>query len=163
MSNKFTIGAIVANHFGVLTRISSLFSRRGYNIDSLVVGVTHNPAVSRMTIVASGDEYIKDQIVKQLSKLHDVKLVGIIPDEQAVVREHMLIKLKVENGSNAEITGMINDFGAKVVDFSTDSIMAEVTGEASSNDRFVEVAKKYGILEICRAGAQALNRGSKVL
>lgn len=163
MQDKFIIGAIVNNQFGVLARVSALFSRRGYNIDSLVVGVTDNPKYSRMTIVASGDESVRKQVVKQLGKLYDVVRVDIIPIDQATVREHMLVKMRVENGSNAEITDMINKFGAKMVDFSASTITAEVTGEVTSNDQFIEEAKKYGILEICRAGAQALDRNGKCL
>ncbi len=163
MHEQFIIGAIVKNHFGVLTRVSSLFARRGYNIDSLVVGVTDDPAYSRMTIVVNGDDAIREQIVKQLRKLHDVERVGILARERTTVREHMLIKLRVADGNNAEIADCINRFGAKVVDFSKDSITAEVTGENASNDSFITLAKQYGILEICRAGAQALARGEELL
>ena len=160
---KIIIGALVNNHFGVLTRVSELFAKRCYNIDSLVVGVTDNPAFSRMTIVAMGDSYIRDQIVKQLAKLHDVHRVDVIPNEQASVREHMLIKLRVSGSTNAEITNTFNGFGAKVIDFSADTITAEVTGDVPSNDRCVEQVERYGIMEICRAGAQALYRGNHCL
>jgi len=163
MNEKFIIGAIVNNHFGVLNRVTALFSRRGYNIDSLVVGMTDDSNLSRMTIVAMGDEYIKDQIVKQLGKLHDVVRVGIIPDDVAVAREHMLIKMRVDSGANADITDVINRFGAKVIDFSASTITAEVTGEAASNDEFVDTVRGYGIIEICRAGAQALHRDGETL
>ncbi|MDR2492588.1 MAG: acetolactate synthase small subunit [Coriobacteriales bacterium] len=160
---KILIGAIVNNHFGVLTRVAELFAKRCYNIESLVVGVTDDPNYSRMTIVAMGDDYIRDQIVKQLSKLYDVHRVDVIPDEQASVREHMLVKIYVSGSTNAALTDAINDFGAKVIDFSPESITAEVTGDAASNDRFVEKVKPYGVLEICRAGAQALYRGARCL
>jgi len=159
----FLIGAIVANQFGVLTRVSALFSRRGYNIDSLVVGVTENPAYSRMTIAATGDEQARSQVVKQLNKLHDVIRVDVIPAEEASAREHMLIKLRVNGSGNADITNTINKFGAKVIDFDTTSITAEVTGPTALNDKFIETARPYGILEVCRAGIQALHRGGVTL
>ena len=163
MLEKFIIGVIVQNHSGVLTRVTSLFSRRGYNIDSLVVAETDNPQYSRMTIVATGNESVKNQIVKQLDKLQDVVTVDVIPHEDAAVREHMLIKIKVASDSNTDITNMINDFGSKVIDFGTESVTVEVTGDAKTNDRFIDAARTFGIMEICRAGAQALNRGSHVL
>ncbi|MDR1891917.1 MAG: acetolactate synthase small subunit [Oscillospiraceae bacterium] len=163
MNEQFIIGAIVKNHFGVLTRVSSLFSRRGYNIDSLVVGVTENPEYSRMTIAAAGDEQVRRQVVNQLQKLHDVVRADIIPMENANLREHMLIKLTTGAGINAEITNIINRFGAKVIDFGAQSITAEVTGSPESNGKFLELAAPYGILEVCRAGVQALHRGAETL
>jgi len=160
---KIIIGAIVNNQFGVLMRITELFTKRCYNIDSLVVGVTDDPTISRMTIVATGDTYVEGQIVKQLSKLHDVQHTAIIPAEHATVREHMLIKLSVAPHTTTALTEMINSFAAKVIDFSADTVTAEVTGEAEANDAFIEASREYGILEICRAGAQALHRGSDYL
>ena len=160
---KFIIGAIVNNQFGVLMRITELFTKRCYNIDSLEVGVTDDPRLSRMTIVVTGDSYVEEQIIKQLSKLHDVCHAAIIPLERATVREHMLIKLKVTPHTSAALTAMINTYAAKVIDFTADTITVEVTGEIESNDAFVEASREYGILEICRAGAQALHRGTERL
>ena len=105
--DQFILGVLVANRFGVLTRISGLFSRRGYNIDSLNVGETEDPRFSRMTIIVSGDDYIKSQIVKQLAKLHDVKKVELLPSEETVLRELLLIKLRLTKENRAEI----NDSG----------------------------------------------------
>jgi len=161
--HKIIIGAIVNNQFGVLMRITELFTKRCYNIDSLEVGVTDDPDFSRMTIVATGDAHTEQQIVKQLSKLHAVRFAAIIPPEHASVREHMLIKLRVGPDRNADLTSMINRYGAKVIDFSADTITAEVTGEVASNDAFIEASREFGILEICRAGAQALHRGTECL
>lgn len=160
---QFILSAIVSNHFGVLTRVSGLFSRRGYNIDSLNVGVTENPAYSRMTIIVTGDDYIKEQIVKQLAKLHDVKKVEIMPQEETVTREHLLIKIKATNERRAEINDAVNVFRGKVVDFHTDSITVELTGETSKIDAFINLCKEFGILELCRAGALAIKRGDKCL
>lgn len=160
---QFILSAIVSNHFGVLTRVSGLFSRRGYNIDSLNVGVTENPSYSRMTIIVTGDDYIKEQIVKQLAKLHDVKKVEIMPEEETVTREHLLIKIKATNERRAEINDAVNVFRGKVVDFHTDSITVELTGETSKIDAFINLCKEFGILELCRAGALAIKRGDKCL
>ena len=178
---KIIIGAVVNNHPGVLMRVTELFTKRCYNIDSLEVGVTDNPAISRMTIVATGDAQTGEQIVKQLSKLHDVRRAAIIPRECASVREHMLVKLRVTPhasatsntntapntnaapNTSAALTSMVNAYGAKVIDFSADSVTAEVTGEMESNDAFIAAARDFGILEVCRAGAQALHRGTECL
>jgi len=160
---QFILGAIVSNHFGVLTRISGLFSRRGYNIDSLNVGETDDPAYSRMTIIVSGDDYIKDQIVKQLAKLHDVKNVEIMPEHNTLIREHMLIKVQATKDTRAEITDAVNVFRGKVVDCNPDSLTVEITGETSKLDAFINLAKGFGILELCRAGALSMQRGNECL
>lgn len=160
---QFILSAIVSNHFGVLTRVSGLFSRRGYNIDSLNVGVTENPKYSRMTIIVTGDDYIKEQIVKQLAKLHDVKKVEIMPEDKTVSREHLLIKIRATNERRAEINDAVNVFRGKVVDFHTDSITVEMTGETSKVEAFINLCKEFGILELCRAGALAIKRGEDSL
>ncbi len=161
--DQFILGVIVSNRFGVLTRVSGLFARRGYNIDSLNVGVTEDPNYSRMTIIVSGDDYIKSQIVKQLAKLQDVKRVELIPEENASVREMLLIKIKVTRENRIEATEAVNIFRAKVIDFNTDAMTIEVTGQTSKLDAFVEFARTFGIIEMCRAGALAINRGSAAL
>ncbi len=160
---RFILGVIVSNHFGVLTRVSGLFARRGYNIDSLSVAETENPKFSRMTIVVSGDDYIKKQIVKQLAKLHDVKTVELMDKENTVTREHLLIKIKVENNVRTEISEAVSVFRGKIVDYSPSSMTVEVTGETSKIDAFIELAKSFGIMEMCRAGALAVKRGNSCL
>lgn len=160
-SNQFIVSVLVNNQFGVLTRVSGLFARRGYNIDSLNVGETDDPSTSRMTIIASGDDYIKEQIVRQLEKLQDVKCVELLENDKTVIREHMLVKIKYSD--KQAIDNGLTIFRAKVVDFSTESIIVEVLGDTSKLDAFIEFAAQFGILEICRAGALALNRGLKSL
>jgi acetolactate synthase-1/3 small subunit len=160
---RIVIGAIVNNHFGVLTRVSEMFAKRGYNIESLVVGVTDDPDFSRMTIVAIGDDYVREQIVKQLDKLFDVQRASVIPEEMAVVREHMLVKLHAAPENSSGITALLNSYGAKMVDFSTGTITAEVCGDVGGNERFIQAVRSYGIIEICRAGAQALHKGGDCL
>ena len=156
---QFILSVLVANHAGVLTRISGLFSRRNYNIDSLNVAITEDPDFSRMTILARGDEAIKDQIKKQLAKLHDVKKVEILPPDDTVIREHLLIKINVTKTTRSEIIESVNIFRGKVVDFNSDSVTVEITGETSKLDAFIKFASEFGIIEMCRAGALAVKRG----
>lgn len=164
-SNKeqFILSVLVANHFGVLTRISGLFSRRGYNIDSLNVGETENPELSRMTIIVTGDDYIKSQAVKQLRKLQEVKKVELLPKSATVLREHLLIKIHTTRQTRSEIIEAVNVFRGKVVDFNTDSLVVEINGEQSKLNAFIEFTKAYGIIEICRSGALAMKRGAQSL
>lgn len=160
---QFILGVIVTNHFGVLTRVAGLFSRRGYNIDSLNVSETEDPRFSRMTIIVTGDDYIKSQIVKQLSKLQDVQRVELLSPDESVVREHLLIKVTVTNDTRTQITEAVNIFRAKVIDFTADAMTVEVTGETTKLDAFIEYVKNFGIIEMCRAGALALYRGTRAL
>ena len=162
-SNQFIVSVLVANHFGVLTRISGLFSKRGFNIDSLTVGETENPEISRMTIMSSGDEYTKEQIVKQLEKLVDVKTVQLMDAANTVVRELLMIKLGVEQGKRAEIIEAVQIFRAKVVDLSQQTISVEITGDRPKLDAFVEYLRPFGILEISRTGVTAMGRNNYCL
>lgn len=162
-NGQFVLSVLVANHFGVLTRISGLFSRRGFNIDSLSVGETENSDFSRMTIVATGDEYTKDQIVKQLDKLHEVKYIEIMDSRNTVIRELMIVKIKAEQGRRGELIEAVNVFRGKVVDFSPQSLSVEITGEQTKLDAFVEYVRPYGIMELCRTGATALGRGTSCI
>ncbi len=158
--DQFILGVIVSNHFGVLTRVSGLFSRRGYNIDSLNVSETENPDFSRMTIIVHGDDYVKDQIVKQLAKLHDVKRVELMREGEIVLREHLLIKIRVTPETRPEISEAVNIFRGRVVDFNADSMTVEITGEPSKLSAFIDYTRKLGIIELCRAGALAVSRGA---
>ena len=158
-NEQFILGVLVSNHAGVLTRISGLFSRRSYNIDSLNVAVTEDPRYSRMTIIARGDDQMKDQVEKQLRKLHDVKKVEILPPENTVIREHMLVKIKVTKKTRSEIVESVDIFRGKIVDFNSDSLTVEMTGESSKLDAFIRFAEEFGIIEMCRAGALAVKRG----
>jgi len=160
---KIIISLLVKNEAGVLTRVSGLFARRGFNIDTLSVGVTENDSVSRITVTATGDDYIKDQIVKQLDKLHDVIIVEILDDKNIITRELLIVKLNVEQGKRSVIMEAVNIFRAKVVDLSPDSLSVEITGDKNKCDAFVEYLKPFGIVEICRTGTTAIGRGSKAL
>lgn len=159
MNEKFTVGVIVSNHFGVLNRVAALYAKRGYNIDSLAVGETENPEYSRITIVSTGDEYMKTQVVRQLRKLHDVQSVSLFTPEGSVAGEHLLIKIRVGGGRHPEVSALINGYGGNVLDFGDSFLTAEVTGSSEQLDALIAQAREHGILEVCRSGAIALGRG----
>lgn len=160
---KFIIGMLVVNQFGVLTRISGMFARRGFNIDSLTVCETEVHNISRMTVTVTGDEYTRDQTVKQLSKLHDVKEIEIINPGNSVRRELLLIKVSAENEKRQDLISVLNAFGVKIVDFAPTSMCIETTGESNKIDAFIELMKPFGIIEMCRTGLVALDRGNTCL
>lgn len=157
--DQFILGIHVSNQFGVLTRVSALFARRGFNIDSLTVGETENPDYSRITITTHGDEYLENQIIKQLRKLHDVKKIELMTNDDIIIRELLLLKVTVTNETHQGIMDAIEIYRSKVVDLSPKSMCIEITGEASKLDAFIEYMKPFGILELCRTGIIAVNRG----
>lgn len=161
MQRKYVLSVLVENHAGVLSRVSGLFSRRGYNIDSLTVGETNDPAYSRMTIVALGDEYTLDQMTKQLDRMEDVVIVSVLENDNAVFRELMLIKVRAEASQRSSILEAADVFRAKVLDLSVDSLIIELTGEVNKLNAFIEIMNTYGILELARTGITALPRGIK--
>ncbi|MDR0288261.1 MAG: acetolactate synthase small subunit [Clostridiales bacterium] len=161
MSEKFTVGIIVSNHFGVLNRVAGLYAKRGYNIDSLAVGETEDPEYSRMTIVSNGDSYMREQVVRQLQKLHDVKMVTLFEKDKNVSTEHMLIKLAADGSNKAKISEFINSFGGKVMDFGETFITAELTGTSEKIDEFIDRTKNHGILELCRSGCISMVHGTE--
>ena len=160
---KYTIGMLVSNQFGVLTRISGMFARRGFNIDSLVVGVTEDPTRSRMTITMTGEDADRDQIIRQLEKLHDVYVVREMEPATIVSRELIMIKVAATSATRQEIIDAVNVFRNKIIDYTPESLCIELTGEASKIEAFVELMKNYGIIEMCRTGLVALDRGTKSL
>ena len=157
MSDRFTVGLIVTNRHGVLNRIAGMYGKRGYNIDSLTVGETEDPRISRMTIVSTGDSYIRTQVVRQLNKLYDVKLAVLLEDDVSVSVEHLLIKIKANGGGNGAITALLNDYGGKVMEFGDRFIIADLTGKPEKIQEFIEKCVPFGILELCRSGALALS------
>ena len=160
---QFIVSLLVANHFGVLTRVAALFARRGFNIDSLTVGETDDFAFSRMTIVAQGDEYVKEQIVKQLQKLEDVKLVQLMQPVQTVQRELLIVKIRAEKGRLSEIVEAANTYRASVIDLSPDSMLIEITGEPLKLSAFLEYMREYGVIEMSRTGTTAMGRSTYCL
>ncbi|MCZ7396912.1 MAG: acetolactate synthase small subunit, partial [Candidatus Methanoperedens sp.] len=140
-----------------------LFSRRGFNIESLAVGVTENPDISRMTIVVTGDDHVLEQVEKQLNKLIDVIRVSDIPVEESVNRELALIKVGVDSSSRAEVMQIVDVFRAKIVDVGSKSLIVEVTGDESKINAIEQLLRQFGVKEMVRTGKVAMNRGAKVV
>ena len=161
-NNKFVIAVYVDNQAGVLTRVTGMFTRRGFNIDALTVGETEHPEYSRITICMSGDKYVQEQMINQLKKLLVVKKVEVLSDEP-IKRELMLIKVKNEAEKRQEIMTAVDVFRASVIDYSTEGMCIEVTGNPSKIDAFVKLMQPFGILEMCRTGIVALDRGTTTL
>ena len=160
MKNKHIITALVKNHGGVLTRISGLFARRCFNIDSLVVCATENPELSRMTIVSDTDDAVAEQMVKQLEKLVDVLKVRELEDG-SISRELLLVKIKLSAAQRPEIESTCNIYKAKLVDLSAESVVVELSGEPNKLDALIKILEPYGIIELSRTGVTALERGRK--
>lgn len=157
---KRILSLLVDNNAGVLSRVAGLFSRRGYNIDSLSVGVTADPRFSRMTIVCNGDEQILEQITKQLQKLIDVRDIKVLDPENSVKRELVLLKIKVGAEQRQGVISIVDIFRANVVDVSKESLIIEMTGSKSKLQAFVDLLEDYEILELARTGLTGLSRGS---
>ena len=158
---KHLISALVQNETGVLAHISGLFAGRGFNIDSLTVGETENPAVSRMTIVAEGDEQILEQIVKQLRKVITVLKVTDFSGKDYVERDLMLIKVNTPPGRRGEIIELVTLFRGRVVDVSASEMVVELSGPEQKIEAFIALVRPYGIKETCRTGRVAMLRGRK--
>jgi acetolactate synthase-1/3 small subunit len=155
---RHTISVLVENKFGVLTRIAGLFSGRGYNIDSLNVAPTHDPLTSRMTIVTRGDDATVEQIVKQLNKLVNVLQVQDFRDREYIDRELVLVKVAVNSKSRPEVMQITDIFRAKIVDVQPQSLTIEITGNESKVEKFIELMKPFGVLDLTRTGKVALVR-----
>lgn len=160
---KYVFGILVSNKFGVLTRVTSMFTRRGFNIDTLTVGETQSPDLSRITVCMKGDEYSKTQIIKQLDKMHDVKQVKVMERDETVTRELLLIKLKNDSATRQDVLAAVDVFRSKIIDYSPDALCIEITGETSKINAFIELVKPFGILEMCRTGLVALERGGNCM
>ncbi len=151
---------IVDNNPGVLSRISGLFSRRGYNIESITAGVTADPRFTRITIVASGDDVILDQIEKQVAKLVDIRDIHELLPEDSVYRELALVKVRAEAANRQSILATANIFRGNIIDVSPDSLIIEITGSQSKVDAFLKLLEGYEILELARTGIAGLGRGT---
>lgn len=160
---RSVIAVYVENKYGVLTRVSGLFMRKGFNIDSLTVGETHDPEFSRITITLNGDDYDREQLINQLKKLHNVKQVKLLGSESTVERELLLVKVKNTPENRNEIIAATEIYRAKIIDYTTDAMCVEVTGEPSKINAFIEVMKPLGIVEMCRTGVVALERGASIM
>jgi acetolactate synthase-1/3 small subunit len=158
---QHTISVLVANKFGVLSRVSGLFSGRGFNIDSLSVAETQDPTVSRMTIVTRGDDQIVEQITKQLNKLIDVIKVNDFTGQKFVERELALIKVQATTSTRAELLGIVDIFRCKVVDVSPKTYTLEITGDINKIEAIIEILKPLGVKEIVRTGRVAIARAGR--
>lgn len=158
---KHIISALVSNQVGVLAHVASLFAARGYNIDSMNVGETEDPAVSRMTIVAHGDDAVIEQIVKQLRKLINVIKVQDLSGQPYVERDLMLIKVATPGERRGEVIDLVEVFRGKVVDISHRDITIELSGPEAKIEAFISLCRPYGIKETVRSGRIALMRGAK--
>ena len=161
-NNRFVIAVYVENKAGVLTRVTGMFTRRGFNIAALTVGETERSEYSRITICISGDSYAKEQLINQLKKLVVVKKVEVLEDDP-IKRELMLIKIGNKSEHRSDIMTAVDVFRASVIDYSADGMCIEVTGNPSKIDAFVKLMQPFGILEMCRTGVVALDRGAKTL
>jgi acetolactate synthase-1/3 small subunit len=157
---RHTLVALMEDKPGVLNRISSLFRRRNFNIESLTVGHSETPGISRMTIVSEGDSTIIEQVEKQLYKLINVTKVTNVTDEPTVTRELALIKVTASGATRSEITGLVDIFRAKVVDVAPDSLMVEITGTEDKVDSLANLLRPFGIREMVRTGRVAMVRGN---
>ncbi len=158
---KHTLAVTVENRPGVLTRVTTMFRRRGYNIESLAVGATENPAISRITIEVTGDERIIEQVTKQLYKLVEVIKINDLTDARSVDRELVLIKVKADNSVRADIVQIVDIFRARIVDIGRDSLIIEVTGDSRKIEAIEDSLRAFGIIEMVRTGKIAMIRGGK--
>lgn len=160
---KHTLSVLVENHAGVLSRVSGLFSRRGFNIESLAVGITENPDISRITIVVDGDDYTVEQVSKQLNKLIDVIKIKRLDKHNSVSRELALVKVAADAATRSEIVQLVEIFRAKIIDVSQSTVTIEISGDTDKVAALEEMLKPFGIKEIVRTGLIAIERGNEVI
>lgn len=159
---KYTLSVLVENEVGVLSRISGLFARRGYNIESLAVGATEQPDISRVTMVLAGDIRTIEQLIKQLYKLINIKNVTNVTNLPCIERELVLLKVRTNQTTRAELLEIANIFRAKVVDLANNSLTLEVTGDPGKMAAIEQLLTKFGLLEVARTGKISLVRESLV-
>jgi len=159
--SRHVLSLLVENKPGLLTRVAGLFARRGFNIESLAVGTSEIPGLSRITVVVTVEGLPLEQITKQLNKLVNVIKIVELDPSQAVQREHLLVKVKIDNVSRSQILEAVTLFRARVVDVSPDALVIEVTGDSGKVQAFLRILEPYGIKEIAQSGLLAIGRGSK--
>lgn len=158
-TKKFLISILVENYAGTLSKVAGLFTRRGYNIDSLNVAETQDPKISRITVTVTGDGYVIEQITKQLNKLINVIKIITLEQGSSVQRELMMIKVKSDEGKRSEIIQIVNIFKANIIDVAQKSMIVCITGDEEKNNAFLELMEPFGIIEMTRTGPTALERG----
>lgn len=159
MDNRKYISILVENHEGVLARLSSLFCQRGFNIDSLTVSATNDESLSRITITTRGNEAEFTQIIRQTEKLHEFKGFFELDQKQALLRELLLVKVRADESNRPALREIATIYKAKIIDLSKQSMVFELTGEPEKIDGFLEILESYEIMEVCRTGVTALQRG----
>jgi acetolactate synthase-1/3 small subunit len=160
---KHILAVLVENKPGVLARVAGLFSRRGYNIESLAVGVTDNPEISRITIVVKGNDHVVEQVTKQLNKLIDVIRVSDLEPAETIERELALFKVKINKDSRSEVMQIVDVFRAQIVDVGVTSLIVGVTGTEAKINAIEKLLRNFGIIEVARTGKIAMNRGAKIV
>ncbi|MGO1849772.1 acetolactate synthase small subunit [Microbacterium sp.] len=155
------LSLLVEDTPGLLTRVAGLFARRGFNINSLAVGVTEIPGLSRITVVVDVDDLPLEQVTKQLNKLINVLKIVELEQDQSVRREHMLVKVRADNQSRSNVIEVVNLFRARIVDYASDALVIEVTGDQGKVQAFLKAVEPFGIKELAQSGLLALGRGSK--
>lgn len=156
---RYVVSILAENSFGVLSRVTGLFSRRGYSIDSLTAGTTQIEGISRMTVVSSGEQDVMDQLKKQLSKLVDVVEIYELPEEESVFRELVLVKVEVDDNTRQQVVSIVDLFRAKVIDVAPTSLTIEVTGDQSKINGLLTMLEGFNIIELARTGLTGLSRG----
>ncbi len=160
---RHILSILVENQAGVLSRVAGLFSRRGFNIDSLAVGTTEDPGISRMTIVVNGDQYIVEQVCKQLNKLIDVIRVKQLDAEESLTRQLVLVKVNAAPETRSEIIQIVDIFRGNIVDVSKNALTIEITGDDDKINAFEEMVRIFGIKEMVRTGTIAIERGNRII
>ena len=160
---KSVIAVYVENKYGVVARITGLFLRKGFNIDSFTGRETEDPRYSRITITLNGDDFVSNQLINQLKKLQNVKKVKLLKADSSVERELMLMKVKNTEQNRNEVKAATEIYKTKILDYTTETICVEVTGEPNKIDAFIELMRPLGIIEMCRTGVVALERGNKTI
>jgi len=159
--SKHVLSLLVEDKPGLLTRVAGLFARRGFNIESLAVGVTEVPGLSRITVVVDVEELPLEQVTKQLNKLINVIKIVELDFSTSVQREHMLVKVRADNATRSNVTEVVNLFRASVVDYSVDALVIEVTGDHGKIDAFLRAVEPFGVKELAQSGLLAIGRGGK--
>lgn len=157
--SKAVFAVLAVNHPGVLLRVAGLFSRRGFNIDSIVACSTENPAFSRLTIVVTGDEATFTQLTRQLLKLEDIIKVKVLEPDDCSNSELLLVKVKAEGTGRSSVLKMVQTYGARILDIGEKTVTIEMTGQTDEIDLFVDQLERFGVLEFARTGINALQRG----
>jgi len=160
---KRILSVLAENHAGVLSRVAGLFSRRGFNIESLAVGITEEPEVSRMTIMVDGDDYLVEQVSKQLNKLIDIIKVRQLDEKESIIRELVLLKVNARAETRSEIIQIVDIFRGNIIDVSKNSLTIEITGDDNKINAFVDMVRCFGIKEMVRTGSVSIERGNKII